>query len=273
MARMPAVVRDVYIKISNLGKTHRSRSGAVKALEGIDLEIGAGEFVTFVGPSGCGKSTLLMCVAGLTAPTEGRVEIQGVEVRRPFTNLGIVFQRDLLLDWRSALDNVLLAPEVRRQARREWEARAQELLVGFGLAGHEHRYPWELSGGMRQRVAICRALISDPPLLLMDEPFAALDALTRDELNLELERLWNETGKTVVFVTHSIQEAVFLSDRIFVMSRSPGRIVETLVIDLPRPRRLADRETPAFAAHSARIRLALERMGMLREHSRGGPPR
>jgi len=170
-------------------------------------------------------------------PQLGEVRIQGRRVEGPHTSLGIVFQRDVLLDWRDALSNVLLQAEMRDERAADWEPRARELLGMVGLEGMERKYPWELSGGMRQRVALCRALLHDPPLLLMDEPFGALDALTRDQMNLELQRMWSAHKKTVLFVTHSISEAVFLSDRVVVMSPRPGRIVETIDVALERPRR------------------------------------
>ena len=167
----------------------------------------------------------------------------------------------MLLDWRTVIDNVLLPIEFRRGNKKEFSPRANDLLVLLGLDGFQRRYPWELSGGMRQRVAISRALLVDPELLLMDEPFGALDMLTRDELNIELQRIWNETRKTVLFITHSVSEAVFLSDRVVVMKKEPGEIVESLDIDLPRPRRLAMRETKEFTAHSSKIREIFERIG------------
>jgi NitT/TauT family transport system ATP-binding protein len=248
-----------------VGKIYRSARGDVVALDGIDLEICNGEFLSIVGPSGCGKSTLLRCVAGLGPISSGEIRIDGRLVQGPVENTGIVFQRDVLLDWRTALSNVLLAVEFRGGRRREWVGRAQELLAKVGLGAFTDRYPWELSGGMRQRVAICRALLSDPPILLMDEPFGALDALTRDEINAELQRIWIENRKTVLFITHSISEAVFLSDRVAVMSPKPGRILEFVSVDLPRPRKLAIRDTAEFCAKSSRIREVLSRSGGVRE--------
>jgi NitT/TauT family transport system ATP-binding protein len=260
-------VAEIYADLRGVGKTFWSRRGDVIALKNIDLEIRAGEFMSVVGPSGCGKSTMLKCVAGLEPTTGGSVKIRGEEVKGPPENLGIVFQRDVLLDWRSVIDNVLLPIEFRRGEKKEFAGRANDLLVLFGLDGFQHRYPWELSGGMRQRVAIARALLQDPAFLLMDEPFGALDALTRDELNIELQRIWNETKKTVMFITHSIAEAVFLSDRVVVMKRDPGEIVEVIEIDLPRPRKLAIRETREFGQYSTRIREIFERLGVYRERT------
>ena len=194
---------------------------------------GSGSSWSVLGPSGCGKSTLLKCVAGITGITDGTVRVHDEPVVQPPAGMGIVFQRDILLDWRTNLDNVLLPIEFRRLNTADYRDRAQALFALLGLEGFEHRRPWELSGGMRQRVAICRALIQDPELLLMDEPFGALDALTRDELNLELQRIWMADAKTVMFITHSIVEAVFLSDRVAVMSFSPGKILEIIDVDLP----------------------------------------
>ena len=223
--------------------------------------------MSVVGPSGCGKSTMLKCVAGLEPISAGHVKIQGTDVNGPPDNLGIVFQRDVLLDWRTVIDNVLLPIEFRRGKKQDFYPRANDLLVLFGLDGFQFRFPWELSGGMRQRVAIARALLMDPAFLLMDEPFGALDALTRDELNIELQRIWNETKKTVMFITHSIAEAVFLSDRVVVMKRDPGEIVDVIEIDLPRPRKLAIRETKEFGVYSSKIREIFERLGVYRERT------
>jgi NitT/TauT family transport system ATP-binding protein len=234
-------------------------------LADVDLDVAKGEFVSIIGPSGCGKSTLLMIVAGLASQSAGRVRIGAAEVHRPYTELGIVFQQDALLDWRSVLRNVLLQAQIRHLGSPEMTARARELLGLVGLDGFERMYPHELSGGMRQRVAICRALLHRPALLLMDEPFGALDALTRDQLNVDLLRLWSGEGMTVLFVTHSIPEAVFLSDRVLVMAARPGRIEATIPIDLPRPRRLSLRNTPAFIEHTRAVSAVFEKDGVLRE--------
>jgi NitT/TauT family transport system ATP-binding protein len=190
--------------------------------------------------------------------------ISGVPVAGPPDNLGVVFQRDVLLDWRNVLRNVLLPVEAKKLKTTEWAPKARKLLGLLGLEGTENRYPWQLSGGMRQRVAICRALLMEPSLLLMDEPFGALDAMTRDELNLELQRLWVGSAKTVMFITHSIAEAVFLSDRVVVMSPHPGRLEEIVTVDLPRPRELSMRETPEFGNYTSRIRRLFQKMGFLR---------
>jgi NitT/TauT family transport system ATP-binding protein len=251
-----------HVAIAGVGKIYDSPRGAVEALKDINLILTKGEFVTLLGPSGCGKSTLLKIVAGLVSASTGEVRISGESLAGVPDGLGMVFQRDVLLDWRTILDNVLLAAELKDLKRRDYEKRARDLLQLFGLAGYEHRHPWELSGGMRQRAAICRALLTGPELLLMDEPFGALDALTRDELNLELQRSWS-SGNTVLFVTHSIPEAIFLSDRIVVMASRPGRIVEVLDIDFLRPRELMVREEPAFSAYSRQIRQIFEAHGVL----------
>ena len=253
--------------ISVRGVSHVFRRGSLvtHALDRVDLEIEAGEFVAVLGPSGCGKSTLLKILAGLLDHTTGEIEISGKPVTGPQTGLGIVFQSPVLLDWRTILDNVLLQAELRRLPRADYRERAMQLLARFGLEGFEDRHPWELSGGMRQRAAICRALLCDPELLLMDEPFGALDAMTRDDLNVELTRIWQGTNKTVLFITHSIVESVYLADRVVMMSRGPGRIVEVIDIDLPRPRPLSIRETPAFGAYVHQIRHHFAELGILKE--------
>jgi NitT/TauT family transport system ATP-binding protein len=254
-----------FVSVDAVEKTYHARERALRALAPTTFELGRGEFVSIVGPSGCGKSTLLMLIAGLIPVTSGEIVIQGERVRRPYTDLGVVFQQDALLAWRSVLDNVLLQIDVRRLARRGYEPTARALLARVGLAGFEAYYPSELSGGMRQRVALCRALVHDPPLLLMDEPFGALDALTRDQMVLDLQRLWLEERKTVLFITHSIWEAIFLADRVVVMSPRPGRIAATLPIDLPRPRRLAHRESPEFGRYATEVREHFRAFGLLSE--------
>lgn len=252
-----------YVDIKAAGKTYGSARGSIEALRGVDLEIRQGEFLSIVGPSGCGKSTLLKCVAGLERISSGTLLMKGVEIDGPPDGLGMVFQRDVLLDWRTIIDNVLLPVDFRGGNKAEMRARAVDMLRLFHLEGYENRYPWELSGGMRQRASICRALLDNPPLLLMDEPFGALDALTRDELNIELQSMSSQTKKTVLFITHSISEAVLLSDRVAVMKKNPGEIVEIIDIDLPRPRTLALRETAEFTAYMRRIRIVFERFGIL----------
>jgi len=255
----------VHIEAAGVCKRYGGATGLL-ALDQVSLNVREGEFVSILGPSGCGKSTFLRCVAGLESPTEGSIRVHGEQVRKPPRNMGVVFQRDVLLDWRTILDNLFLQIDFRRESRKRYLPRAHELLALFGLQGFENAYPAQLSGGMRQRAAICRALLADPDLLLMDEPFGALDALTRDQMNLELQKSWAASSRqTILFVTHSIGEAVFLSDRIVVMSPRPGRIAMTLEIDLPRPRRMAVREMPAFAHYCAQIRELFGEMGLLRD--------
>lgn len=251
------------IAIAGAGKTYASARGPVVALDGIDLEVQEGEFLSLLGPSGCGKSTLLRCIAGLDRLTAGSVRVRGVETLGPPDGIGMVFQRDALLDWRTVLGNVLIACELRGERPGSYRPRALALLERFGLGAFADRYPWELSGGMRQRASICRALLTEPRILLMDEPFGALDAMTRDDLNVELVRLSQATRRTIVFVTHSIPEAVFLSDRVAVLSRGPGRIAELVMVDLPRPRALTIRDSPTFAAHVAHIRATFAGLGLV----------
>jgi NitT/TauT family transport system ATP-binding protein len=227
------------IRVEGVSQVFRGGKSRLHALDDIDLEIGENEFVTLVGRSGCGKSTLLRIIAGLLPATVGRVTVLGSHVTKPRRDVSLMFQRSALLPWRSVLDNVMLPVEILGLDRKRHRKRAEELLTLTGLDGFEDRKPHELSGGMQQRVSLCRALVHDPAILLMDEPFAALDALTREELSLELQRIWSEHRKTIVFVTHSIQEATLLADRIVVMSPRPGRIARVLEVDVPRPRSLA----------------------------------
>jgi NitT/TauT family transport system ATP-binding protein len=261
---LAADMRPTYVDVAGAGKAYDSRGGAVRALADVNLTIRKGEFISIVGPSGCGKSTLLKCIAGLERLSEGTIRVKDRNVDVPPDNMAVVFQRDVLLDWRNILDNLLLMVEFRGLRRRDYEDRARALLKTFGLEGYEARFPWELSGGMRQRAAICRALLVDPELLLMDEPFGALDALTRDDLNVELERLWFTTHKTILFVTHGITEAVYLADRVVVMARNPGRIAEIIEIDLPRPRPLSIRNTPAFGTYAQHIHHLFATLGVVR---------
>jgi NitT/TauT family transport system ATP-binding protein len=253
-----------YVRVSAISKSYDRGENPVPVLKDITLNIAPGEFVAIVGPSGCGKSTLLKCIAGLQPVSAGRIMIKDEHILAPPDNMAIVFQRDVLLDWRTVLDNVLIMVEFRGLKRRDYEARAVELLTTYGLGDYIHRYPWELSGGMRQRAAICRALIVDPELLLMDEPFGALDAMTRDELNVELERLWFATRKTLLFITHGIEEAVYLADRVVVMARNPGRIAKIINIDIPRPRPLSVRQTPEFGKYSSEIRELFASLGLMK---------
>jgi NitT/TauT family transport system ATP-binding protein len=263
--RLPAEDRrQTYIEVCDVSKTYESERGTVEALRDVSLSIGAGEFVSVVGPSGCGKSTLLRCVSGLEQPSTGTISLKGEAVLSPAPSMGMVFQRDVLLDWRNILDNVLFTADFRGLPRKQWIGRAKELLELFGLSEFQNRYPWELSGGMRMRAAICRALLVAPELLLMDEPFAALDAFTRDDLNLELQKISQKTNSTTIFITHNITEAIFLGDKVVVMDRRPGRVALVLDIELARPRALSVRETPQFAEYGSIIRRTFEKLGILR---------
>jgi len=255
-----------YVCVQGLSKVYATRDGPVRALDQVSVQARRGEFLSVVGPSGCGKSTLLMIAAGLLSPSSGTVSIDGRVVFHPRTDVGIVFQSPVLLEWRTALGNVMLQAEAKKLERTAAERRARELLGAVGLSGFEDKYPHELSGGMRQRVSLCRALIHNPNQLLMDEPFGALDALTRDQLVLDLQKIWNERRITVLFITHSVPEAVFLSDRIMVMTPRPGKVDRVIDIELPRPRTLAMRETPEFARYSREILNLFLARGVLCEH-------
>ncbi len=251
-----------YIDVRSVAKTYESESGNVQALSTVSLEIRQGEFISLLGPSGCGKTTLMMILAGLAAPSQGEVRIGGCKVEGPYTDLGIVFQNAELLEWRTALQNVLLQTEIRKLDAAKYMPVAKRLLEQVGLRGFEDRFPDELSGGMKQRVALCRALVHDPDILLLDEPFGALDAMTRDQMNADLQRLWLEKRKTAILVTHSIDEAVFMSDRVLVMSARPARVLEDIVIDLPRPRSLDIRHTAEFNAYTGRIWSRFKELGV-----------
>ncbi len=249
-----------FIALDGVGVVYAGAGGTVEALRDISFTVGQGELVALVGPSGCGKSTLLRVVAGLRAATRGTVAVDGRAVTRPLPAVGMVFQAPVLLKWRSVLDNVLLPAELAGLDARRYRGRARELLGLVGLADFASRLPRELSGGMQQRAALCRALLLDPPLLLMDEPFGALDAMTRDEMNLELLRVWGEGNrerKTILFVTHSIAEAVLLADRVVVMTARPGRVARIVAPDLPRPRTMHARAAPEFGRLSLEIYEAL----------------
>ncbi|WP_342360922.1 ABC transporter ATP-binding protein [Terrarubrum flagellatum] len=251
------------IRIRRLEKTYKTRDGDVPSLRPIDLDIREGEFIAVVGPSGCGKSTLLKLVAGLLPPTSGDITIDGALVREPPDDVGIVFQSPVLLAWRSILRNVMMPVEVRGLDRESHLARAKNLLKTAGLEGFENKYPWQLSGGMQQRAAICRALVHDPKIVLMDEPFGALDALTRERMNLELQRIHAETRKTILLITHSIPEAVFLADRVVVMTERPGSIAAIYDVDLPRPRKLDMMGHANFSALAKQVRSHFYAQGAL----------
>ena len=240
-----------------------SGGGEVLAVDDASFSVRDGEFVCLVGPSGCGKSTLLKIVAGLLPHTGGTIARSGRELAGPGSDVGMVFQTPVLLPWRTVMENALLPIEFRRLKIDEYRRRAHELLDLVGLGDFKDRYPQELSGGMQQRAAIVRALVQDPPILLMDEPFGALDALTREQMNVELLRIWQRNRKTVLFVTHSIAESVFLADRVFVMTPRPGRIAEIIDVDLPRPRDLSVINTERFGRYASRIRELLQSKGDL----------
>jgi len=246
------------IRIERLCKVYQARDGTeVEALRGVSFTVGRREFVSIVGQSGCGKSTLLKILAGLLSKTSGTLSIEDQAVDGPRRDVGIMFQKPLLLEWRRVLDNVLLPVEIYQLNQQEYEAKARRLLSTAGLKDFFRKYPWELSGGMQQRVALCRALVAEPSLLLMDEPFGALDTLTRQKMGFELLRLWEEWKSTVLFVTHDIDEAVMLSDRVLVMSSRPGRILDAYAVDLPRPREIFAKDTPEFIHFTSRIRRRL----------------
>jgi NitT/TauT family transport system ATP-binding protein len=251
------------IAVRGLAKHYRGGQETVTALEDIDFRIDEGAFVAIVGPSGCGKSTLLKILAGLLPPSAGEASLRGTPIVGPRRDIGVVFQSPVLFPWRTVLDNVLLPIDVQRLGRERHRAEAAALLALVGLDGFAGRYPWELSGGMQLRVAIVRALIHDPAILLMDEPFGALDAMTREQMNVELQRIWLEKRKTILFITHSIAEAVYLADRVLVMTPRPGRIMDDLGIALERPRPLEVLNTPQFGDYVRRIRARFNARGGL----------
>jgi NitT/TauT family transport system ATP-binding protein len=253
---------DNFIRFQNVNKIYQTRSGPVEACVDINLDIKKSEFVAVVGPSGCGKTTMLKMLAGLAPYSAGLISIDGKRVDKPQTDVGIVFQDAILLDWRDVLANVMLQIDIRKMDRKQFEPLALDLLDKTGLKGFETKKPYELSGGMKQRVSICRALVHDPPLLLLDEPFGALDALTREQIAMDVQMLWLQKRKTALLITHSIPEAVLLADRVVVMSPRPGRIVEIMDIDLPRPRRL-DRLPPRFNEYAGHIRDIFKSKGVL----------
>jgi NitT/TauT family transport system ATP-binding protein len=249
------------IAVSDVSRVFTSGGTTVTALDHVGFEVQAGNFVSIVGPSGCGKSTLLKIVSGLLAPSSGTVTVHDEPVRAPLENVGMVFQAPILLKWRSVIGNILLPVEFARLDIPSHTERTRALIKLVGLEGFDEMYPHQLSGGMQQRVSLCRALVTDPQLLLMDEPFGALDAMTRDELDMELLRIWEERKKTVLFVTHSIQEAVFLSDVVFVMSARPGRLLEQIAINLPRPRSMEMMTDQKFGGYALKIRALLAARG------------
>jgi NitT/TauT family transport system ATP-binding protein len=232
--------------------------GATVAVEDVSVDVSDGSFVSIVGPSGCGKSTLLRMTAGLAAPSRGSITLRGEPVTRPIRGVGMVFQSPALLPWRSTIGNILFVAEMGGLRVGRHRRRAEELMALAGLTGFERSYPHELSGGMQQRASICRAMLLRPPLILMDEPFGALDVITRERMGFALQTLWSESRSTVLFVTHSISEAVLLSDVVIVMTPRPGRIRDVVPIDLPRPRESAVLRDPRFIELSARVRDGIE---------------
>ena len=274
--RRPRIARDdgmrsagtsgVRIEIDGVNKVYgEGTEHAFEALRPVSADIKPGEFVSVVGPSGCGKSTLMLTVAGLLPLSDGEVRVDGVPLGGPLTDVGIAFQDHLLLEFRTALDNVLLQGVIRKLPMAPIRERTMELFGKLGLTQAANRYPHQLSGGMRQRVSLARALVLRPSVLLMDEPFGALDALTRVQVRRDLEQLWMTDRPTVLFITHSVEEAVGLSDRVLVMGPSPGQVVEELRIDLPRPRPVALGEEPAFAGYSKRIYDLFAKLGVIHQ--------
>jgi NitT/TauT family transport system ATP-binding protein len=257
------VARRPLIEVAHVAKTYVTADGPVESLRPLTFAIDDGEFLAIVGPSGCGKSTLLKMVAGLLPASSGEIRVGGERVDGPPDNVGIVFQSAVLLAWRTVLDNVMLQIEMRRLDKSTYLPKAKALLHLVGLDGFERKLPWQLSGGMQQRASICRALVHDPAVLLMDEPFGALDAMTREKMNVELQRIWFETKKTVLFITHSIPEAVFLADRVLVMSERPGTIAAIYDVKLPRPRSLRVMSQPEFGELTQTIRRHFYAQGTL----------
>jgi NitT/TauT family transport system ATP-binding protein len=248
---------DAFVRLKNVGKSFRSEGATLEVLRNVNIDVADRQFISILGPSGCGKSTLLMMLAGLEPVGSGSIEIAGHTVRTPRRDVGVIFQDPTLLPWKTALENVLFPIEIYGLPFEQYRTRAEELLALVGLADARHRRPRQLSGGMRQRVAICRALIHQPKLLLMDEPFSALDAITRDELNVTLLDIWGRHHQTAFFVTHSIREAVFLSDRVVVLGRRPGQVVMDVAIGFPRPRQLSVGETVEFNRICGELRTAI----------------
>lgn len=251
------------IGIDDVSLIYRSRRSDVQALDSISFSARDREFVALVGPSGCGKSTLLKLISGLLPPSRGSIRVNGQPVRGPTASIGIVFQSPLLMAWRTVMRNVLLQIEIRDLRVEDYRQKAMDLIQLVGLSGFENAHPHQLSGGMQQRVGLCRALIHDPDLLIMDEPFGALDAMTRELMNAELQRIWIERQKTVLFITHSITEAVYLADRVLVMSPRPGRLVGEISVDLPRPRTVETMELPEFAQLTRQVRRHLNSSSLI----------
>jgi NitT/TauT family transport system ATP-binding protein len=252
------------ISVQNLNKIYRTREGVdIHALKDINFEMQQGEFVTVVGPSGCGKSTMLKILAGILPRSGGSVQLMGEPIEGPRKDIGVVFQAPVLLPWLTVLDNVLVPARLQHLDKEESRQRALDLLEMTGLSEFAQKYPFELSGGMQQRVGISRALVNDPAILLMDEPFGALDAMTREHMNIELLQIWRESKKTVLFITHSIAESVLLADRVIILTPRPGEIARVIEVDLPRPRAVEMYSTPKFGEYSAEIRALLNVKGAI----------
>ena len=255
-------MREPFLTVEGLTVGYDQSNGQLPVLDDVSFQVQETEFLCLVGPSGCGKTTLLKLIAGLQQPTAGRIRLAGRAVHRPSRQVGFVFQEPTLMDWRTVRENVTLPLELNGSGKEKSGRKAQTMLDLVGLMGFEDAYPAQLSGGMAQRVALARALVHDPRLLLLDEPFGALDALTRERMGRELLRIWRARRKTVVLVTHSVPEAVFLADRVLVLGPRPATIVAEVLVDLPRPRTQTVRETPACNLMSQRVREALDRVGM-----------
>jgi NitT/TauT family transport system ATP-binding protein len=238
--------RNVAMVVDHATKYYKTKTGAVHALEDLSLEIAEGEFVCILGPSGCGKSTLLWAMSGLHDLTNGRIVLNGTPVTGPRPEIGMIFQDANLLPWRNLEQNIRFPFEIKRLDPKPYQERIRGLIDEVGLTGFEKKYPRELSGGMQQRASIVRCLSFDPAVILMDEPFGALDAFTRDEMNLLIQKIWMETGKTIVFVTHNVTEAIFLAERVVVLTPRPGRLAHVFPIDIPRPRSIEQTFSPAF---------------------------
>jgi NitT/TauT family transport system ATP-binding protein len=258
-----AAVPAASLEAEGVTKRFQSRGVESTAVDNVSLAIAPGEFVSLIGPSGCGKSTMMLMAAGLVAPTTGKIAVNGQTLSEPLTDIGIVFQDHLLLDFRTALDNVLLQAEIRKLPLPAMREKALLLLDQLGVGAAAGKYPKQLSGGMRQRVSIARALVHEPTILMMDEPFGALDAISRTQIRHDLELLWMKTRKTVLFITHSIEEAIGLSDRVIIMSPSPGRIMKEIRIDLPRPRPAHLGDYPSFNGYAEEINDAFRQMGVI----------
>jgi len=263
MSTQHSPVSQHALEVQNVSLVYSTMDANIEALRNVSLKVDAGEFVSIVGPSGCGKSSLLRLVLGLEKVTGGGIVVAGHRVTGPSKQAGCVFQAPVLLPWRTIWDNVMLPLDILKIDKVAASERTSGLLEMAGLKGFEKRYPYELSGGMQQRAAIVRALVHDPSILMMDEPFAALDAMTRETITLELQRIWMESGKTLVFITHSISEAVFLSDRIIVMSARPGRVVGEFTNQFPRPRRFSDMASPEMSGMVEDIRKCLDQSSIV----------